>query len=96
MRDTLPLSVANALLEWMPERVDRFLDLGTGDGRLIDVVLGAHPACRAVGLDFSPVMVDAARRRFAGDGRVREIGFTDVDCHWKWREVALLAGVRPE
>lgn len=25
---------------------------------------------------------------------LREIGFADADCHWKWRELALLVGVR--
>ena len=193
MLPTLPrLDEADAaLLEWLPERVDRVLDVGTGNGRLIALLLGARPTAQAVGLDFSPVMLDAARRRFADDGRVqivahdideplpaggpfcavvsalaihhcpderkrelyaeahgllrpggvflnlehvaspserlhhsflaavgttpeeddpsnilldvetqlrwlREIGFTDVDCHWKWREVALLGGIRPE
>ena len=28
-------------------------------------------------------------------GWLEEIGFTDVDCAWKWREMALLVATRP-
>jgi SAM-dependent methyltransferase len=176
-----------ALLEEIPAAVSRILDLGSGDGRLLDVVLGARPQAVGVALDFSPHMLDQLRRRFAGSVRVeivthdleqslpalgvfdavvssfaihhlvherkqqlyaeiwrvlngggvfcnlehvasasaygharfldamgtapededpsnrlldvqtqlewlREIGFADVDCYWKWRELALLVG----
>lgn len=60
------------LVEALPERVDRVLDLGCGDGRLIALVLGARPdATAAIGLDTSPPMIDRARERFVADPRVR-------------------------
>lgn len=179
-----------ALREWLPGRAERVLDLGSGDGRLLALVLDACAPEEAVALDFSPPMLDRLRRRFGGSPGVtvvahdldeplpgglgtfdvvvssfaihhlshsrkrslyqeiyarlgpggvfcnlehvasatpalhhaflaaldvrpeeedpsnqllgvgeqlrwlREIGFTDVDCHWKWRELALLAGGR--
>ena len=180
----------SALLEFIPETTRRVLDLGTGDGRLLALVKREHPNTEAVAIDFSPAMLEAAKKRFAGDSSVavvahnlddplpdlgrfdaviscfaihhvvherkralyseihallnpggafcnlehvaslspslheqflrgigftletedpsnklldvetqlqwlREIGFVEVDCHWKWRELALLAGRRP-
>lgn len=190
--DTIPhrREGEGVLLELLPVRVDRFLDLGCGDGRLTALVLTAHPHAEAVAVDFSPPMLTAARERFADDDRVeviehdlnrtlpdvgpvdavvssfaihhveddrkrglagevldrlrvggvfanlehvaspterlhldflaaigtdpadddpsnrlapvedqlewlRSAGYADVDCHWKWRELALLVGVRP-
>ena len=183
-----------ALLEFVPSEARRILDLGTGDGRLLALVLDdlkrrERPVTEAVAVDFSPAMLEAVRNRFEQDSRVtviehnmdsplpvlgkfdavissfaihhlvherkrelyaevfgllhaggvfcnlehvasptqslhedflqrigftvetedpsnrlldietqlewlREIGFADVDCSWKWRELALLAGRR--
>jgi cyclopropane fatty-acyl-phospholipid synthase-like methyltransferase len=58
------------LLQALPARVDRVLDLGTGDGRLIALLREAHPEARALGLDSSEPMLSAARQRFATDPAV--------------------------
>jgi tRNA (cmo5U34)-methyltransferase len=127
----------------VPRGAPRILDLGTGDGRLLAMLQADRPRMLGVGLDFSELMLDAARERFAGDERIeivehdlaeplpavgrfdavvssmaihhleherkrsllldvetqlawlRDIGFVDVDCYWKWLEMALLIAVKP-
>lgn len=60
------------LVEALPSSCDRVLDLGCGDGRLIDVVLGVRAGVsEAVGLDNSQPMIERARDRFRDDARVR-------------------------
>ena len=59
------------LVEALPSVADRVLDLGCGDGRLIDLVLAARPGVQAaVGLDNSPPMIERAQGRFAEEPRV--------------------------
>lgn len=59
------------LLEALPDAVATIVDLGCGDGRLIELVLDAHPdLAEAIGLDNSPPMLELARQRFAGQARV--------------------------
>jgi tRNA (cmo5U34)-methyltransferase len=58
------------LLEALPQRVERFLDLGTGDGRLLTLFRSHHPEAEAIGLDSSAPMLDRAKERFDGDSLV--------------------------
>jgi tRNA (cmo5U34)-methyltransferase len=55
------------VLAALPMRVERFLDLGTGDGRLLAAVHERYPGATAVGLDASQPMLARAAQRFGGD-----------------------------
>ena len=58
------------LLDALPQRVERVLDLGTGDGRLLALVRSAHPETRTVGVDSSQPMLARAAERFSSDETV--------------------------
>lgn len=58
------------LLDALPEQLERFIDLGTGNGRLIALVRERYPNASAIGIDFSQPMLDRAAQRFAEDPRV--------------------------
>jgi len=60
----------SVLLEHIPEDARRVLDLGTGDGRLLALLKRDRPEISGVGLDFSEIMLDAARERFTRDEHV--------------------------
>jgi tRNA (cmo5U34)-methyltransferase len=71
-RDGIPHRVEGleVMLELLPETVERVLDLGTGDGNTLALVLAARPGAIGVGLDFQEEMLRRARERFADDDRV--------------------------
>nr|WP_261343756.1 class I SAM-dependent methyltransferase [Bythopirellula goksoeyrii] len=53
------------LISEVPPEATRVLDLGCGDGHLLSIVLAHCPKAEGVGLDFSPTMLEKAKKRFA-------------------------------
>ncbi|MDG6222339.1 MAG: class I SAM-dependent methyltransferase [Candidatus Bathyarchaeota archaeon] len=66
MADNVPhkKEALSVLLEQIPSNVTHVLDLGTGDGRLLWMVLQLNPKAKGVALDFSDPMLKRARKRF--------------------------------
>src|SRR5678816_1348040 len=60
----------SVLLDFIPRSAERILDLGTGDGRLLALLLLDRPGARGVAIDSSPTMLSAARDRFQSNGKV--------------------------
>jgi len=79
-RDSLPhrVDALEVVCELLPARVERVLDLGTGDGVTLALVLSCRPEASGVGLDFGDEMLRRARERFDGGARV-QIGRHDLD-----------------
>jgi tRNA (cmo5U34)-methyltransferase len=63
------------LVDALPARTERVLDLGTGDGRMLALVLGAAPGASGIGTDVSDEMLALARTRFTGNSSV------EICCH---------------
>ncbi|MGB7955534.1 MAG: class I SAM-dependent methyltransferase [Candidatus Nitrosopolaris sp.] len=61
----------SVMIDHLPENTKRVLDLGTGDGRLIRLIMENRPDIEAVALDVSPTMLKSARDHFANDPRVK-------------------------
>lgn len=60
------------LLDQIPHGAQRVLDLGTGDGRLLSLVLERYSSVKeAVALDFSEPMIARATSRFQEDKRIK-------------------------
>jgi tRNA (cmo5U34)-methyltransferase len=71
--DTIPHRTEGeaTLLEEVPQVSRRILDLGCGDGRLLNLLLLHCASATGVALDFSPPMLERLRERFRSDSRIR-------------------------
>lgn len=61
----------SVLLSFVPSTSVRVLDLGTGDGRLLSLVLMHCKNAEGVGVDSSPTMLDSANERFRDNPSVQ-------------------------
>lgn len=68
VRAAIPLAKVQAeillvMIDKIRKKVSNFLDLGCGDGALGWTILSKYPKARGVFLDFSGVMIEAARKK---------------------------------
>jgi ArsR family transcriptional regulator len=72
-------AIEQALLEALPPRMGAFLDIGTGTGRLLELV--APEAERAIGVDMSRDMLALARARLAERGLADRAAVRQADMY---------------
>lgn len=70
----------------LPQGVQRFLDLGCGDGVLGAVLLARQPAATGVFVDFSPAMLTAAQTRLQPYAGAHLVTADYSDPRWYFQE----------
>lgn len=75
------IDVMLRLLGTVPQGVQRFIDIGCGDGVLGAAILSQYPKAHGVFIDFSDSMLEAAREQFQGnDGqRIEALDYGDPE-----------------
>ena len=61
-----------------PHPVERFLDIGSGDGAMSELLLGVEPQAEAVLVDYSEPMLSGAEHRLARSGSAGRIARGDL------------------
>lgn len=82
VRGAIPLAaeqieVMLRLLQATGRPIERFLDIGCGDGVLSAAILVAHPNAQAFCIDFSQPMLEAAKARLPASARVVSIDYAN-------------------
>jgi ArsR family transcriptional regulator len=72
-------AIEHALLDLLPAAIPRFLDIGTGTGRLLELV--ADRADRALGVDASREMLTLARARLSERGLAGRCAVRQADMY---------------
>ena len=63
--------IREVLLELIPSNINRVLDLGCGDGKLLALVKKKNPQAKGLALDYSEPMLQLARKRFQRDKTIK-------------------------
>jgi tRNA (cmo5U34)-methyltransferase len=70
------------LFERHPRKVERFIDVGSGDGALSQLMFAIAPGAEGVLVDFSEPMLERAERRLRGRGRWQAVRGDLSDPAW--------------
>ena len=92
--------LVGTLLDRHPHPIARFMELGSGNGAMSELVLSHRPDAEAVLVDFSELMLagvgerlgDAAEHQVAW---LAEVGFEQAQVHFKWAEACVFGAVKP-